>query len=266
MTSDPNDPIALALRARTLAAAFRPPVSDRLGYVEDRCRGRKVLDIGAVAHDSERMDSPSWLHGRIAAVAASCLAVDILPAGVAAMQKRGFEAVTHDLSAGPGPLRERGPFDVIVAGELIEHVTDLGMLFRTATDLLSPAGEMLITTPNPFAPKRMWAGRRGMVWENADHILLAFPAGMAELAERHDLLLAEAFTVVPARPPVTARSVAKRVLRSARGTAWRTTGFTTSGARVATRIQSGLTRPPSRRDWFRGETFIYVIRRPDALS
>lgn len=74
LTADPNDPIAIALRARVLRAAFRPPVRDRIGYLTERCRGRTILDIGAVAHAAERMDSPTWLHGRLAAVAASCLA------------------------------------------------------------------------------------------------------------------------------------------------------------------------------------------------
>lgn len=79
-----NDPAALALRARTLAAVFAPPVPDRVEFLSEACRGKKILDIGAVAHDSARMDSPTWLHGRLAAAAASALAVDILPEGVAA--------------------------------------------------------------------------------------------------------------------------------------------------------------------------------------
>ena len=80
-----------------------------------------------------------------------------------------------------------GPFDVIVAGELIEHVGSIDMLFEVARDLLSPTGEMILTTPNPWAPARVAAGQRGEVWENADHILFAFPSGVAELAERHGL-------------------------------------------------------------------------------
>ena len=189
VSSDPNDPLAVAVRARTLSLAFRPPVADRIAELERRCQGRSVLDIGAVAHDSLRMDSPTWLHGRLAAAAASCLAVDILPDGVEAMRARGFDAVVHDLSNGVGPLAARGPFEVIVAGEIIEHVPDQGMLFRTAQELLAEDGELVITTPNPFAPKRTAAGRRGIVWENTDHILLAFPTGIAELAQRHGLRL-----------------------------------------------------------------------------
>ena len=262
VSSDPNDPLAVAVRARTLSLAFRPPVADRIAELERRCQGRSVLDIGAVAHDSLRMDSPTWLHGRLAAAAASCLAVDILPDGVEAMRARGFDAVVHDLSNGVGPLAARGPFEVIVAGEIIEHVPDQGMLFRTAQELLAEDGELVITTPNPFAPKRTAAGRRGIVWENTDHILLAFPTGIAELAQRHGLRLAEAFTVVDPTPSRQPRKVAARALRTVRGRGWQPTGFATTGELHAVRVPTGRAVRAPGRDWFVGETFVYVVRRP----
>ena len=136
IAADPNDPRVLALRARTLRAAWREAIDDRAEFVVDRCRGRRVLDIGCVAHDVERMRSPLWLHARIAAAATACLGVDVLPEGIAAMRQAGFDAVTHDLTEGPGPVASFGPVDVIVAGELIEHVPALDMLFSAARDLL----------------------------------------------------------------------------------------------------------------------------------
>ncbi len=178
------------------------------------------------------------------------------------MKERGYDTLVHDLSTGEGPLRERGPFDVVVAGELIEDVTDLSMLFRTAAELLTQDGEMLLTTPNPFAPQRVWVGRRGIVRENADHILLAFPTGIAEIAERHDLLLAEAFTVLDARPDSSARGLAKRALRGMRGSNWQPTGLVTGSGPATARIGTDRSWRRPRRDWFRGETFVYVIRRP----
>src|SRR5687768_13526120 len=85
LTSDPNAPFALAHRARVLQAAWRPPIEDRVAFIETRCRDRKVLDVGCVAHHVERMSSPAWLHGRIAAVARRCIGVDVLTSGVEEM-------------------------------------------------------------------------------------------------------------------------------------------------------------------------------------
>jgi len=269
LTADPNDPPALVHRARVLQAAWRPPITDRTAFIEERCRDRIVLDVGCVAHDVERMSAPTWLHGRIAAAARRCVGVDVLPAGVEAMRRRGYDVVLHDVTTGLGPIAGLAPFDVIVAGELIEHVEGVDMLFRLAGETLADGGQLIITTPNPYAPGRVRAGQLGIVWENADHILYAFPSGIAELCERHGLRLAEA-AVTAASP---ARGIVNRfqgVLRYARGTGWVTAGYATRGAihhvAVEPRVLGGrrprwlLNRRP-----FVGETFVYVaVREPPA--
>ncbi|MDW3219453.1 MAG: class I SAM-dependent methyltransferase [Acidimicrobiales bacterium] len=265
-TADPNDPQAVALRARTLEAAWRSPIADRVAFLEGRVRGRMVLDIGCVAHDESRMDASNWLHARIAAAASTCLGVDILDAGVDAMRRRGFDAVVHDLTTGLGPIADRGPFDVIVAGELIEHVDDLGMLFRTAAEGLSAEGELILTTPNPYSPRRVRAGQLGIAWENVDHIVYAFPSGIAELAERHGLVLAEAATT---DTPASRDSLRRRLARTIKGSHWRTVGIDTNGparqvAPDAGPLGRALRRLARPRHRFVGETFVYVIRRPAA--
>jgi SAM-dependent methyltransferase len=266
LSSDPNAALVIARRAEILRAAWRPVIGDRIRFLEDRCRERLVLDIGCVAHDVERMKSPNWLHGRLAAVAQRCVGVDVLPEGVAAMQERGHEVVLQDLGSGLGSLADIAPFDVIVAGELIEHVEAIDMLFDVASEALAPDGELIITTPNPYAPHRVRAAQLGIVWENVDHILYAFPSGIAELAERHGLVLAEAATTddsVRLSPKDRLRAV-KRWLR---GRQWRNVGFATLGERRVRMVGYGLLGAfadglwwPGRR--FLGETFVYVVKRP----
>jgi SAM-dependent methyltransferase len=184
------------------------------------------------------------------------------------MRQRGFDVVEQDLGSGLGQLAEIAPFDVIVAGELIEHVEALNMLFDIAGEALAPDGEMIITTPNPYAPHRVRAAQLGIVWENVDHIVYAFPSGVAELAERHGLVLAEAATIDDRRPPPGSvkdrlRAVKRRVL----GRQWRNVGFATLGDRRVQPVGFGPLgavvrgmRWPTRR--FLGETFVYVVKRP----
>jgi len=210
------------------------------------------------------MESPDWLHRQIADAADRCVGVDILEAGVRAMVDRGFDAVAHDLSGGLGPLAQRGPFDLITAGELIEHVANLDMLFAVAEEGLSGRGELILTTPNPYAPQRVRAGQRGIVWENVDHVSYAFPSGIAELAERHGLVLSAAFTTIAAR---RTGSLVARFKRWLRGSFWQATGFAPTGV---SQIEPVSIEPPM---WSRlvarlrptppfvGETFVYVIRR-----
>lgn len=267
VAADPNDARALARRAETLRAAWRDGIDDRVEFLIERCRGRRVLDIGCVAHDIARMQAPQWLHGRIASVADSCLGVDVLDDGVAEMNRLGFRAVSHDLTNGPGPVAAEGPFDVIVAGELIEHVGSIDMLFEAAQALLSDSGELVITTPNPWSPARVRAGQRGDVWENVDHILFAFPSGVAELAERHGLVLAEAATTSPVRSwPRAPREVLRATRRRVLGRRWLSVGFATQGSPRVVRIAAGPLRRaagalPRRDRRFEGGTFVYVVRR-----
>ena len=265
VADDPNDPLALVRRARTLRAAWRDPIADRIAFIVERCSERRVLDIGCVAHSVDRMHSPDWLHGRIADASSSCLGVDVLPVGLEHMRRAGYDVIQHDLSDGPGPVGTDGPFDVIVAGEIIEHVASLDMLFSAARELLALHGELIITTPNPWAPHRVAAGQRGDCWENVDHILFAFPSGIAELAERHGLVLAEAATTSPERTrPEGPIDAARRLRRRLRGTSWMRTGFATRGpdgvVRVKGRPAAGL--GGARGPIFLGETFVYVVTRP----
>ena len=267
VADDPNDPVAIAHRAAVLREAWRPAINDRIEFLVDRCWDKRILDIGCVAHDAARMDSGQWLHGRLAAAAAHCIGVDVLEIGVAEMRRRGFVVELHDLREGLGPLAEHAPFDVIVAGELIEHVEALDMLFRTAAMALAAGGELIITTPNPYAPHRVRAAQRGIVWENVDHILHAFPSGVAELSERHGLTLAEAAVVQSSRRRRGAIDWAKSVRRRFHGRQWRTVGFATLGeARV--RSVGHAPVPDLFESWWRwtgrrflGETFVYVVRR-----
>ncbi len=138
------------------------------------------------------------------------------------------------------------------------------MLFTTAAALLAQGGEMIISTPNPYSPARVRAGQRGIVWENVDHILYAFPSGIVELCQRHGQVLAEAATTLKARPPGVRQwlRVAKRRLR---GGQWANAGYSTIGsARVVSPEGAMFTRFLTRamcRRHFTGETFVYVIRR-----
>ncbi len=264
LASDPNDPAAVAWRAATLRAAWRPPIANRVRFLEDRCRGRRVLDIGCVAHDVARLASPDWLHGRLAAVAARCVGVDVLEDGVEEMRRRGYTVLVHDLTAGVGPVADHAPFDVIVAGELIEHVESLGMLFDTARTVLAPGGELIVTTPNPYGAWRVRAARRGIVWENVDHIVYAFPSGIAELAERHGMTLVEAAVTDDRRrlrPTERLRAIKRRIL----GRQWTNVGFATTGEPRVQRAQEHVLATWMRklhapRPGLHGETFVYVVR------
>ncbi len=257
---EPSAAACLVARAATIRAAARAPVGDRATFVRDRCRDRRVLDIGCVAHDSTRATSISWLHAQIADVASELVGVDVLEAGIRALQAAGMNVICHDFSDGLGPFAEHEPYEVIVAGEVIEHLGSPEMLFRTASSLLAADGVLVLTTPNPYAPDRVRAGQRGVVHENVDHVLLAFPSGIAELAERAGLRLIEYRSTTPRRPfPASTFGHLKRWIR---GSNWVNAGVTTRGPVEVVRVRS---LSPTRflgAPRLVGETMVYVVGRP----
>ncbi len=181
---DPNARSNILARRDALGQAYVVESRTREEIIVDLCRDRRVIDIGCVNHEASKIADDHWLHGKILNVASECLGVDNDAPGVDAMRELGFDVVLADITGDLSSVRASGPFDVMVAGEVIEHLGDPEALLRAASELLTPEGKLIITTPNPFAPWRAFAGMRRQTWENVDHVVLLFPSGMVELAER----------------------------------------------------------------------------------
>ena len=110
----------------------------------------------------------------------------------------------------------------------------------------------------------MRAGQLGIVWENVDHVSYLFPSGVAELAERRGLVLAEAATVDERTRP--GGSPIQRLKRTVRGSRWRNVGFATLEDTGPATVDAGpigrtLRRLARPRRHFLGETFVYVVKR-----
>lgn len=104
--------------------------------------GKSVLDIGA----AYGLHEPDWLHGLIAQVAARTVAVENNHEFVADMRTAGHEAVFGDAQ----DMNLGQTFDVVFAGELIEHLVDFKGFFDSIRRHLEPSGIVVLTTPNAF--------------------------------------------------------------------------------------------------------------------
>ncbi|MCX7825622.1 MAG: class I SAM-dependent methyltransferase [Verrucomicrobiae bacterium] len=197
VSDDPNSPQARAFRAATLKAAHRPPVADKVGYLQDLARGKRVLDIGVVDHTLDNQAKPQWLHRAIASSASYCLGVDILAEPVKTLQAAGYNVRVCDVTK--DPLGEQ--FDVMICGDVIEHLGNPAGLFEAARRHLVPGGRLVVSTPNPFCLFRIKETLAGRSYENVDHVSFLFPSGIAELAERAGLRLDSYRGVRPVAAP-----------------------------------------------------------------
>lgn len=173
--------------ARLSAASAR---IDKEQYILDACRGKSVLDLGCVRHRAcFAKDDPHWLHGGIAKVARRCLGVDYLRDEVAALKALGFDVVWGDVTR---PLDVRERFEVIVAGDLIEHLTNFEGFFANCERLLEPQGRLILTTPNPFYAEGFhYAAIKGRVLVNPEHTCWIDPQTMLQLVTRFGFVVQE---------------------------------------------------------------------------
>jgi len=188
VSQDPNAPEVLAARRRILAAARKPAlIDDRCRYITQLARGKKVLDVGVVEHFAEASQNDEWLHEEVRWAASSCVGVDILEDGVRKLRERGYNVICADITQ--APLNEI--FDLVVIGEVIEHVGDPGALMKNAALMLAERGRLLLTTPNPWylnpILKNVFEGQP--FTDSADHVTWFDPSTLAEIGHRAGLTL-----------------------------------------------------------------------------
>ncbi len=163
-------------------------LKDKLDWIVPFVRGRKVLDLGCVRHSLEETEKPGWLHGVIRAEAGSLLGVDYLQDAVARLRERGFNVVCANVET--MELGDR--FDVIVAGDLIEHLNNFGNFLDRVRDHLADGGVALVTTPNPVNPLRFISVLfRGAAGANPEHTCWFTEEVLQQLVARHGLMVAE---------------------------------------------------------------------------
>lgn len=126
------------------------PVVNRVEFVLDHCRGKRVLEFGA--------SGP--LHDQIMAVASTYLGVDrAVSTGVMAFD---LDDVTQSL------VPEADP-EIIVCGEVLEHLSNPGW-FLTRLRRQYPEVPVLITVPNAFTAAGRQHITRGVENTNIDHV------------------------------------------------------------------------------------------------
>lgn len=188
LTDDPNDSESKRLVKRRLLAARQIHMDmDLTDYVLDASTGKRVLDIGVAAHAARYIRDPNWRHGKIHQVAAHCVGVDILESLVRDLQTQGYDVRCIDATS-EADLGER--FDLVFAGDVIEHVDNAVALLRFAKRHLAPGGRLLVATPNPFSRKFYRRFRQeGVAMINLDHVAWYTPTMALELGRRAGLAL-----------------------------------------------------------------------------
>lgn len=157
---------------------------DKLEWILPRVEGKRVLDLGCVRHDLEETKKGHWLHGLIADRASSVLGVDYLEREVDELKKQGYKVVCDNVET----MDIGDTYDVVVAGDLIEHLNNFGNFIDRVMIHMKDDGRFLVTTPNPVNLMRflkvMFSGRAGA---NPEHTCWFTEQTLVQLAQRYGL-------------------------------------------------------------------------------
>lgn len=124
-------------------------VNSRVGPLIKFAKGKKVLDIGCVGMGKEdTYGGKNWIHGKMVKVAKKVVGIDIQKSEIEKLRKMGFD-IRFQNAEEPFDLKEK--FDVVMAEEVIEHLSDLKTFFANVRKHLKDDGLLIITTPNPQA-------------------------------------------------------------------------------------------------------------------
>jgi SAM-dependent methyltransferase len=148
-----------------------PLVRDRPAWVERLCADvdGEVAHLGCAdsPYTEELLRSGELLHARL--VGAARGAGQARVTGSRAARVTGFDVDAASLEllrdALPGerfvladltaeiPAEERGRYQLVVAGEVVEHVPNTDDFLRGCATLLAPGGRLCVTVPNACCPK-----------------------------------------------------------------------------------------------------------------
>lgn len=158
---------------------------DRYDIIGKIVKGKTVLDIGCVDHNFKeaiKIKGGEWLHGFICKKAKKCIGIDIEKREVEKLKKIGYNCINAD--AENFNLKEK--FDVIVAGELIEHIYNAGKFLEIVKRHLKKNGKFILTTPNPYFFKHiLQILLKGRPHLRHDHTCIYDPQTLSYLLERH---------------------------------------------------------------------------------
>lgn len=178
-----------------------PLLYSRQNLILTRCQGKRVLHLGCVDAGllEERFARGELFHQKLHHVASELWGVDIDGSGITFLRDHGFANLVmadvcriDDLSQIP-----RGVFDILVAGEVVEHLDNPGVfLDNLKTFMTHDHTELIITVPNAFRIDSLLWLLRGVEYVHPDHNFWFSYVTATNLLRKRGFMLTELYVYV----------------------------------------------------------------------
>jgi hypothetical protein len=166
----------------------------RMDFIKAECRGKKVLHLGCTnyPYTKESLENNILAHLEIEKVAKELYGFDFDQKGIDILLEAGgknlFLADLEKLEE--VPLEET--FDVIIAGEMIEHLSNPGLFLKGIQKFMNARTNLVITTINAYSAMRFMIyglrGRGGAIEPvHPDHVAYYSYKTLSLVIERENL-------------------------------------------------------------------------------
>ncbi len=174
---------------------------DRVAYLEEAVRAKRAVHVGFVDSGCWQYHTQfdRWLHAHLDRSAAELVGLDLDQLGVDEARRRGYEAHQVDCSDAAA-VQALGieAAQVVIAGEIIEHLDNSGDFLDGLHSLVGPGGELVVTTPNSSGlMNAVSAALAGYEVNHPDHVTLYSCFTLCNLLERHGWVVEDVATYVP---------------------------------------------------------------------
>jgi SAM-dependent methyltransferase len=148
-------------------------------------KDKEILDVGCIQHNLKRKNKERiWVHDFLRENAKNVKGIDIIKKDIQKLKNQGYDIYYKNAEN----FKFNKNFDVIFAGELIEHLSNPGLFLKQCRKHLRENGLLILTTPNAFSMNRLLGGLllfTNDVKVNPEHTVWFSPKVIKELLGRY---------------------------------------------------------------------------------
>lgn len=166
----------------------------RVEFIKKACAGKKVLHLGCTnyPYTQESLDNEMLLHFELESAAAELYGFDFDERGLRILEKAGAKNLYRADLEKLEEVALDETFDVIIAGEMIEHLSNPGLFLRGIRRFMNSETNLVITTINAYGALRFLIyGLRGKGGANEpvhpDHVAYYSYKTLSLILERENL-------------------------------------------------------------------------------
>lgn len=174
----------------------------RWDFILKRCNGRRVLHLGCIGETDvsthEKLSAFAAgrvLHPHLMAVAREVVGVDLDGAAIELIRSNlGVQNILLADVEQLGKVVLDGTFDVVLCGNLLEHLSCPGLALEGLRHFMAPESELIVSVPNSFALLANLRFTFGRFRDGAQHVATFSKFNLMTLLGRHGFSLTELYT------------------------------------------------------------------------